>query len=78
MSNRPSLTKFAQEKGAAAPAEREQRGGRKAAEEPPVGLNFTVTPDFRREFKAVAVRHDKKLVELLREALDAWKRENEG
>ena len=38
-------------------------------------LNFKVDLAFKTNFKRVAVDHNLKLNELLRQALDAWKRE---
>ena len=35
-------------------------------------LNFKVDADFRRRFRQRAAEADLKLIELLREALDAW------
>ncbi|MDD5458998.1 MAG: hypothetical protein PHF37_06375 [Phycisphaerae bacterium] len=38
----------------------------------PTPLNFKVDPDFRRRFRQRAAEADLKLIELLREALEAW------
>ncbi len=42
------------------------------AESSTAPLNFKVDADFRRRFKQRAATADLKLIELLREALDAW------
>ena len=41
-----------------------------------VNLNFTVPKDFRQEFKMYAARLDKSMVDVLREALEAHKKQN--
>lgn len=40
-----------------------------------VPLNFRVDPEMRREFKAFAVEHDMQMVDVLKEAWAAYKRE---
>ena len=39
-------------------------------------MNFKVDPAFRRRFRLRAAAADLKMVELLREALDAWEEKN--
>ena len=38
-------------------------------------LNFKVTPQFRREFRLIAADQDIKLIDLLYDSFDAYKRE---
>lgn len=49
----------------------------RVAAEKAMPLNFKVPPDFRREFKTYAARHNKKLNQLLYEAFAALKARND-
>jgi hypothetical protein len=52
-----------------------QRGEEETQTKKIVDLNFKVDISFRREFKHLANMNDLTNIELLRQALDAWKRE---
>lgn len=65
---------FATKETATAAPDAKQRG-EETPENEVATLNFKVDLAFKTNFKRVAVDHNIKLNELLRQALDAWKRE---
>ncbi len=65
---------FATKETATAAPDAMQRGETTQGDEVAT-LNFKVDLAFKTNFKRVAVDHNIKLNELLRQALDAWKRE---
>jgi hypothetical protein len=69
-----SSSLFATKETATAASDAKQRGD-EALESEAATLNFKVDLAFKTNFKRVAVDHNIKLNELLRQALDAWKRE---
>lgn len=69
-----SSSLFATKQTATAAPDAKQRGD-EAPEGEAATLNFKVDLAFKTNFKRVAVDHNIKLNELLRQALDAWKRE---